>query len=100
MKIIAVGTLRDFWKKHPDSEQSLRAWHDEAKAAQWHTPADLKKQFASASIVGNNRVVFNMKGNAYRLIVAIAYKTGVIFIKFIGTHAEYDQVDAAKVEHP
>lgn len=99
MKIIAVGTLRDFWSKHQDAEQPLRAWHDEAKAAEWRTPNDVKAQYGTASFVANNRVVFNIKGNDYRLIVAIAYNTGIIFIKFIGTHAEYDKVDAATVEH-
>jgi mRNA interferase HigB len=98
MRIIAVGTLRDFWEKNPDVEQPLKAWYDEAKAAEWRTPADVKAQYGNASIVANNRVVFNIKGNDYRLIVSIAYKTGIIFIKFIGTHAEYDKVDAAAVE--
>ena len=100
MKIIAVGTLRDFWETYPDAEQPLKAWFDEAKAAEWRMPADLKTQYANASIVANNRVVFNIKGNSYRLIVAIAYKVGIIFIKFIGTHAEYDKGDAATVELP
>lgn len=99
MKVIAVGTLRDFWAEHPDAEQPLRAWHDEAKAAEWRTPNDVKAQYGTASFVANNRVIFNIKGNDYRLIVAIAYNTGIIFIKFIGTHAEYDKVDAATVEH-
>lgn len=99
MRIIAVGTLRDFWEKYPDAEQQLKAWYDEAKVAEWRTPAAVKAQYGNASIIANNRVVFNIKGNDYRLIVAIAYKTGVIFIKFIGTHAEYDKVDAATVEH-
>jgi mRNA interferase HigB len=99
MKIIAVGTLRDFWEKNPDAEQSLKAWHDEARAAEWRTPADVKAQYRNASIIANKRVVFNIRGNTYRLIVAIAYNVGIIFIKFIGTHAEYDAVDAATVEH-
>ncbi len=99
MKIIAVGTLRAFWERHPETEQPLKAWYDEAKAAAWRMPAEVKAHYASASIVGNNRFVFNIKGNDYRLIVAIAYKTGVVFLKFVGTHAEYDKVDAATVEH-
>ena len=98
MKIIAVGTLRSFWEKYPDAEQPLKAWYDEAKTAEWRAPAEVKAQYGNASIIANKRVVFNIKGNDYRLIVAIAYKTGIIFIKFIGTHAEYDKVDAATVE--
>lgn len=99
MKIIAVGTLRDFWKRHADAEQPLKAWYDEAKSAQWRRPGDIRALYASASFVANNRVVFNIKGNSYRLIVAVAYRSGVVFIKFIGTHAEYDMSDAATVEH-
>ncbi|MGO4552520.1 type II toxin-antitoxin system HigB family toxin [Lysobacter sp. 2RAF19] len=99
MKIIAVGTLRTFWERHPETEQALKAWYDEAKSAQWRTPADVKAHYRNASVLGKNRVVFNIKGNDYRLIVAIAYRTGVVFIKFVGTHAQYDNVDAATVEH-
>lgn len=99
MKIVAVGTLRDFWERHPDAEQSLKAWYDEARAATWASPAEVKAKYGNASIVGKNRVVFNIKGNSYRLIVAVAYKFQAIYIKLIGTHAEYDKVDAASVEH-
>ncbi len=99
MKIVAVGTLRDFWERHPDAEQSLKAWYDEARAATWASPAEVKARYGNASIVGKNRVVFNIKGNSYRMIVAVAYKFQAIYIKFIGTHAEYDKVDAASVEH-
>jgi mRNA interferase HigB len=98
MKIVAVGTLRSFWERYPWAEQPLRAWYDEAKAAAWKTPQDIKVQYRSASFVSNNRVVFNIKGNDYRLIVAIAYRIGVVYIKFVGTHAEYDKVDARTVE--
>jgi mRNA interferase HigB len=98
MKIVAVGTLRSFWERYPRAEQPLRAWYDEAKAAAWKTPQDIKVQYRSASFVSNNRVVFNIKGNDYRLIVAIAYRIGVVYIKFVGTHAEYDKVDARTVE--
>jgi mRNA interferase HigB len=98
MNVVAVSTLRNFWKKHPDAEQPLKAWYDEAKAASWTCPQDIKKNYASASFVGNNRVIFNIKGNDYRLIVAIAYRYQAVYIKFIGTHAEYDRVDAATVE--
>ena len=100
MKVIAVGTLRDFWARHPDAEQPLKAWCDEAKHAVWRTPQDIRQRYASASFVGHNRVVFNIKGNDYRLIVAVAYRFQAIYIKFIGTHTEYDRVDAATVEAP
>ncbi|MBB1086970.1 type II toxin-antitoxin system HigB family toxin [Lysobacter sp. SG-8] len=100
MKVIAISTLRGFWKRHPDSEQPLKAWYDEAKHAAWTTPQDIKNRYASASFVGKNRVVFNIKGNDYRLIVAVAYRFQAVYIKFIGTHAEYDRIDAATVEDP
>lgn len=98
MRIVALGTLKEFCGRHPDAEQPLKAWYDEAKAAEWKTPAEIKEQYRSASILKNKRVVFNIKGNDYRLIVAIAYKLGVVYIKFIGTHEDYDQVDAETVE--
>jgi mRNA interferase HigB len=100
MRIIAVSTLKDFWVHHPDAEQPLRAWYDEAKHASWVTPQDIKARYASASFVGSNRVVFNIKGNTYRLVVAVAYRFQILYIKFIGTHAEYDQIDAGTVEAP
>lgn len=98
MRIVAIRTLKDFWKGHPDAEQPLKAWYDEARAAAWTSPQDIKDRYASASFVGGNRVVFNIKGNDYRLIVAVAYRFQAVYIKFIGTHAEYDKVDAATVE--
>lgn len=98
MRIIAVSRLRSFWQQHPDAEQPLKAWYDEAKHARWRTPQDIRDRYTSASFVGGNRVVFNIKGNDYRLIVAVAYRFQVLYIKFIGTHAEYDRVDAATVE--
>ena len=98
MKIIALSTLRDFWARHPDAEQPLKAWHDEARHARWNMPQDIKRHYASASFLGKNRVVFNIKGNDYRLIVAVAYRLQAVYIKFIGTHAQYDRIDAATVE--
>jgi mRNA interferase HigB len=98
MKVIAIGTLRAFWGRHADAEQPLKAWYDEAKAASWSCPQDIKDLYASASFVGKNRVVFNIKGNSYRLVIAVAYRFQAIYIKFVGTHAEYDKVDAATVE--
>jgi mRNA interferase HigB len=98
MKVVAVRSLRGFWERHPDSEQPLKAWYDEAKHASWNTPHDIRNHYASASFIGRNRVVFNIKGNDYRLIVAIAYRFQAVYIKFIGTHAEYNRIDAATVE--
>ncbi len=95
MRIIAFRTLRDFFEKseYADSETSLKAWYHEAKIAEWKGPNDLKQQYKNASIVGEGRVVFNIKGNTYRLVVAIDYEFQVIFIRFIGTHKQYDQID-------
>jgi mRNA interferase HigB len=90
MKIVAVTTQ--------NSEQPLKAWYDEAKHASWSTPRQIKNRYASASFVGLNRVVFNIKGNDYRLVVAIAYRFQAVYIKFVGTHAQYDKIDAATVE--
>lgn len=100
MKVIAVGTLRQFWSRHPDSEQPLKAWFDEARHAQWASPQDIRDRYRSASFVGRNRVVFNINGNNYRLVVAVAYRFQAVYIKFVGTHAEYDRIDAATVEAP
>lgn len=100
MKVIAVSTLRRFWARHPDAEQPLKAWYDEARRAIWRSPQDIRNRYASASFVGNNRVVFNIKGNDYRLVVALAWRYQAVYIKFVGTHVEYDRVDAATVEKP
>lgn len=98
MKIISVKTLRDFWAKNPDAEQPLKAWVDEATKADWKNPAEIKEQYRTASILKNRRVVFNIKGNDSRLIVAIAYQRGWMFVKFIGTHKEYDAIEADTIE--
>ncbi len=97
MRIIAKSTLRNFWKKHSDAEQPLRAWYDEARKAEWNSFQDIKKQFGSASIVGNDRVAFNIKGNDYRLVVLILFGRGKAFIRFVGTHREYDKIDAKNI---
>lgn len=98
MRVIAVKTLRTFWVKHPDAEQPLLAWYDEASKATWRQPSDIKARYASASILKNRRVVFNIRGNDYRSIVAVAYRVGVVYVKFVGTHRQYDVVDAETVE--
>ncbi|MGY2961630.1 mRNA interferase HigB [Pseudomonas sp. TE36184] len=86
MRIIAISQLKTFWQKYPDSEQSLLAWIDEVKKANWQTPADIKGQFRHASVLKSRRVVFNIKGNDYRLVVAVAYRYSALYIKFVGTH--------------
>ena len=98
MRVIAIKKLRDFWAIHPDSQQPLLAWYDEASKATWMQPADIKTHYASASILKNRRVVFNIKGNDYRLIAAIAYKLGLVYVKFIGTYKQYDAVDAETID--
>lgn len=98
MRVIAVSTLRDFWQRYPDAEQPLKAWLEEATNATWTQPADIKAQYRSASVLKNRRVVFNIKGNDYRLIVAVAYKLQVVYVKFVGTHKEYDAVDAETID--
>ncbi|CAN7691268.1 type II toxin-antitoxin system HigB family toxin [Variovorax sp. LjRoot84] len=98
MRIISVKYLRDFWVRHPASEQPLKAWHEEAKAAVWKTRQGIKDRYRSARFIGSNRVVFNIKGNDYRLIAAIAYRCEAVYVKFIGTHSEYDRIDAQTIE--
>ena len=98
MRVVAVKNLRDFWTGHADAEHPLKAWLDETKAASWQTPADIKARFAHASILKSRRVVFNIKGNDYRLVVAVAYQFGAVYIKFVGTHEQYDAIDADTVE--
>ena len=95
MHIISLKTLRLFWEIHPDAEQPLRAWYAIARRSQWRTPTDIRAAYGSASFIGNNRVVFNIKGNDYRLIVFAEYAKRKLFIRFVGTHAEYDRIDAS-----
>lgn len=98
MKIVSVKILKDFWLQNPDSEQYLKAWINEAKHAVWLQPVDIKDKYRSVSVLKNRRIVFNIKGNHYRLIVAIAYKFGAIYVKFIGTHQQYDLINAETIE--
>ena len=97
MRIIAKRTLKDFWEKYPDSEEALRAWYDEAVKENWTSFHEIKEKYRTASILGNDRVVFNIKGNRYRLIVLILFGRGKIFIRIIGTHAEYDKINAKNI---
>jgi mRNA interferase HigB len=97
MRIIARSTLRTFWEAHADTEDALRAWYQDAAQADWKTPEDVKNVYANASFIANNRVVFNIKGNRYRLIVAVNYRSGIVYIRFIGSHQDCDKVDAATI---
>ena len=97
MRIIARGTLRDFWRWHPDAEQPLKAWFAEAREAEWKTPQAIKGRYRHASFMGDNRVVFNIGGNKYRLVVHVSYCFGIVYIKFIGTHVDYDRIDPEAV---
>jgi mRNA interferase HigB len=97
MRIIARRSLREFWERHPDVEQALKAWYHDVKLAEWTPPNDIRQMYATASIIANNRVVFNIRGNHYRLVVAINYAYQVVYIRFVGTHRDYDQIDAATI---
>lgn len=97
MRIIALKTLRKFWEGHPEAHQPLQAWYEDVRYASWQSPVDIKAVYRNASIIANNRVVFNIKGNDYRLIVAINYRFGIVYIRFVGTHSDYNRVDATKV---
>ncbi len=96
-RIIAKKTLVDFWRLHPDSEQYLKTWYDTARSSKWHNPNDIKQTYNGASILKNSRVVFNIKGNSYRLVVRFNYERQWAFIRFISTHAAYDNIDANKI---
>ncbi|SDY11434.1 mRNA interferase HigB [Lutibacter oricola] len=97
MRIISRKTLREFWIKHNDCEEQLKSWHRETEKSNWNNPNELKREYPSASILENNRVVFNIKGNNYRLIVKINYDYKIIWIRFLGTHSEYDKIDATNI---
>jgi len=93
-RIVAKRTIREFWEKHEDSKEYLQTWYQTAKAAKWVKPSDIKEFYATVSILKNSRVVFNIKGNDYRLVAKINYERQWLFIKFIGSHSDYDKIDA------
>ena len=99
MRVISKAVLVEFWRKHPASKPAFQTWFEDASHAQWKTPQDIKLRYASASFVAANRVLFNIKGNDYRLVVAVAYRFAALYIKFVGMHAEYDAIDASTVEN-
>lgn len=99
MRVIARSTLVNFWSRpeFADARGALQSWYDEVLKADWRNPQDLKEQYRSASICGNNRVVFNIAGNKYRLVVEIQYRAGIAWVKFVGTHARYNQINVETV---
>ena len=97
MRVIAKKTLRDFWIKHADCEQQLKTWYREAEEAKWKGPNDIKRDYPSVSFLADNRVVFNIKGNHYRLIVKVNFAYSMVLIRFVGTHAQYDKIDATSI---
>ncbi|MFM7175826.1 MAG: type II toxin-antitoxin system HigB family toxin [Bacteroidota bacterium] len=97
MRVIVKKALRIFWAKHKDCEQQLKAYFKEAEDANWKNPGEIKADYPTASILEDNRVVFNIKGNRYRLVVKINYSYKIVWIRFIGTHAAYENIDSTKI---
>ncbi|MDI1226576.1 MAG: type II toxin-antitoxin system HigB family toxin [bacterium] len=97
MRIISRSTLKTFWEKHPASEEPLKTWFKITSGAQWKTPADVKACYGSADILKDGRVIFDIGGNKYRIVAWINYDFGVVYIRFVGTHRQYDAIDAQTV---
>lgn len=99
MRVIAVNTIREYWVKYPNTEQALKSWLQEIEQSNWETPQDLKVKYRNASIITGKRIVFNINGNKYRLIVDIEYRLKIVFIVWFGTHAEYDLINSKTVTY-
>lgn len=97
MRVISKKSLREFWETHADAKTALQVWYEDAQRSEWRTPSDIKHSYRNASIIGDNRVIFSIKGNNYRLVVKIHYDRGVVYIRFVGTHREYDAIDAERI---
>jgi len=97
MRVISRKRLREFGEGHRDARQALQAWYADVKKAAWKSPTDIKRIYRNASFVANNRVVFNIRGNRYRLVVAVQYEFGIVFIRFVGTHSEYDRINVGTI---
>jgi mRNA interferase HigB len=97
VRIIAKRTLREFWRRRPQAEEPLKAWYADARTADWASPDMIKRRHASASVLPGNRVVFDIGGNKFRLVVHVNYHYRVVYIRFVGTHADYDRIDAETV---
>jgi mRNA interferase HigB len=99
MRVIAVKTLKQFIKEYPKSKQAILSWYEEAEKAEWGSPNDLKKHYHHASIISDKRVVFNLHGNTFRLVVDIEYRLKIVFVVWFGTHTQYDKVDIKKITY-
>jgi mRNA interferase HigB len=97
MRIIALKTIKEFWRKHSETEQSLKAWFDEVEQADWDSPNDVLADFPNTKVLSNDRLIFKIKGNKYRLVVAVKYEFKIVYIRFIVTHAEYDKINAEEI---
>jgi len=99
MRVVAKSSLVKFWSRPEcvDSKAALHSWFDEVTKASWRTPQEIKAQYSNASICGNNRVVFNIAGNKYRLVIEVQYRAAIVWVKFVGTHARYDQINVETV---
>ncbi|MBQ6087618.1 MAG: type II toxin-antitoxin system HigB family toxin [Bacteroidales bacterium] len=97
MRVMAISTLREFWTKHPDSEQTLKEWYVKTERASWKSLNDIRNDFNSVDYVKNQRYVFNIKGNNYRLVAAVKFTPQLVYIRFVGTHDEYDSIDASTI---
>jgi mRNA interferase HigB len=98
MQVVALRTLRQFWERHAQSETPIKVWYSQVTKADWQSPADVKKQFGSTvDFVADNRVIFDLSGNKYRLVVRVSYTFKRVLVKFVGTHAEYDKIDAETI---
>ncbi len=97
MRIVKIKRIQEFWKQHADSKDALQTWYNTVKNENWTCFNDIKKTFGTADVIAGNRAVFNIKGNHYRVIVKIHYNTKVVYIRFIGTHAEYDKINAEEI---
>ena len=97
MRVIAISTLKEFWIKHPDSEQALREWYVKTNRADWSSMEDMRNSFNSVDYIKNQRYVFNIKGNKYRLVAAVKFRPKLVYVRFIGTHSEYDMINASTI---
>ena len=97
MRIISRRVLREFWEKHPDASIPLQTWFHDVQRTNWASPADIRVTYQNASFLANNRVVFNIIGNRYRLVVVVIYQHSVVYIRFVGTHEEYDRIDVTTI---
>ena len=96
-RIFAKSTLREFWNEYPESEQYLKTWYDTVNSSKWKNPNDVKQTYANASILKDSRIVFNIKGNSFRLVAKFNFEKQWVFIRFIGTHEQYDRIDATVI---